>query len=81
MNVKHKNTYLLPCPDPSICDKLPEADKPWSSSERTAKDAWAQAAAILGPIAEARKATYKVVEQLTTDRTMMQGPVKYSSSS
>jgi hypothetical protein len=35
---------------------LPEADKPFSS-DNAAKDAWAQAAAILGPTAEAKKAT------------------------
>ena len=40
-------TNLLPCPDPSLC----------ASSANTAKDAWAQAAATLGPTAEARKAT------------------------
>lgn len=35
---------------------LPEADTPLSS-DNAAKDAWAQAAATLGPTAEARNAT------------------------
>ena len=35
---------------------LPEADKPFSL-DNAAKDAWAEAAAILGPTAEAENAT------------------------
>lgn len=53
-----KYTHLLPCPEPSICKFLPEADKPLSS-DNAAKDACAHAAATLGPIAEAKNATYK----------------------
>lgn len=43
--MRRKYTNLLPCPAPSIC------------SDNAAKDAWAQAAATLGPTAEAKKAT------------------------
>lgn len=61
--MRTEDTHLLLCPDPSICKILPEADTPLSSVN-AAKDAWAQAAATLGPTAEARKATYKNIYQL-----------------
>lgn len=48
-----------------MCKILPEAEAPLSSVN-AAKDAWAQAAATLGPTAEARKATFVNIYQLAT---------------
>lgn len=64
--ILQQRNHLCP-PDPS-CKLLPEADKPLSS-DNTAKAAWAQDAATLGPTEEARKATYKDFPKVSCLRT------------